>query len=264
MESGIYKIENTKTGKCYVGSAKNFKSRWARHFKDLENGCHSSIKLQRSYNKHGRDVFITCILEELPYSKDIIIDRENYWMQKLNSKENGYNIADAAFGDTITHHPNRDEIIKKRTNTIKNNCSKMTAKERSLKFGHFGADNGMFGKTHTPETRKKLSELALGNSYAVGHKVSDEGREKLSKLAKERTGEKNPFFGKTHSEETRKKLSKALRGNIPPNTMKYSINGIVYTGLREAEEHTNIKRSTIRHRCLSSKFPTYFMLPLSS
>ena len=42
MASGIYKIVNTITGKCYVGSAKDFEKRWARHFNDLKSGTHSS------------------------------------------------------------------------------------------------------------------------------------------------------------------------------------------------------------------------------
>lgn len=48
MKSGIYAIINTKTNKHYIGSAINFEERWKRHFKDLDNGNHHSIKLQRS------------------------------------------------------------------------------------------------------------------------------------------------------------------------------------------------------------------------
>ncbi|CAL1777244.1 putative I-TevI-like homing endonuclease GIY-YIG family protein [Acinetobacter phage vB_AbaM_PhT2] len=261
MDSGIYKIENIITNKCYVGSTKCFKSRWKRHFHDLENGTHSSIKLQRSYNKYGKCAFVPSILEKLEYTKAEIIDAENNWMQKLDSKANGYNIADASFGDTTSNHPNKAQIIKKRADKIKANCSKLSSEERSAKFGRFGKENGMYGKSHSAETRKKLSEINLGNSYALGHTVSKEGRESLSNFAKERKGQRNPFFGKSHSAETRKKLSDALKGNIPANTLKYSVDGKVYLGLREAEEQTGIKRSTIRHRCLSSKFPTYFMLP---
>lgn len=53
MKSGIYQIKNTLNNKVYVGSAKDFEKRWKRHFKDLEKGCHSSIKLQMSFNKYG-------------------------------------------------------------------------------------------------------------------------------------------------------------------------------------------------------------------
>ena len=90
----------------------------SRHFSDLANGNHHSIKLQRSYNKHG-NVFKCSILEEIPYEKDLIIERENFWINKLNTKENGYNIADASFGDTYTNNPKKEEILAKRSKTVK-------------------------------------------------------------------------------------------------------------------------------------------------
>ncbi len=52
-----------------------------------------------------------------------------------------------------------------------------------------GEDNPNYGKTHSLETR-----------------------EKMSRKAKERIGEKNAFFGKTHSLETRKKIKSSLTG----------------------------------------------------
>jgi group I intron endonuclease len=75
-------------GKIYVGSAKNFSKRWKRHLKDLELGVHSSIKLQRSYDKHGKDVFVFEIIERIKYEKDLIIERENFYISKFNSKKN--------------------------------------------------------------------------------------------------------------------------------------------------------------------------------
>jgi len=29
--SGIYKIQNTETGKCYIGQSKDIKKRWQQH-----------------------------------------------------------------------------------------------------------------------------------------------------------------------------------------------------------------------------------------
>ena len=48
---GIYKIENIKTGKIYIGSSKNIKSRFYTHKRELEKGTHHSYKLQKSYTK---------------------------------------------------------------------------------------------------------------------------------------------------------------------------------------------------------------------
>ena len=127
MKSGIYQIKNTLNGKVYVGSAKDFEKRWKRHFKDLENGVHSSIKFQRSFNKHG-NVFECSVLEEIPYEKDLIIERENFWIKELNSKINGYNIADASFGDVLSNHPLKEEIAKKRAETVKAKLENVNAR----------------------------------------------------------------------------------------------------------------------------------------
>ena len=53
-----------------------------------------------------------------------------------------------------------------------------------------------------------------------GKKASKETREKLSKIASQRTGEKNPFYGKHHTEETKRKISESVKqrtGKRNPN-----------------------------------------------
>ena len=53
METVIYKIENLLNSDCYIGSTNNFSRRKKRHFGDLKNGNHHSIKLQRAVNKYS-------------------------------------------------------------------------------------------------------------------------------------------------------------------------------------------------------------------
>jgi group I intron endonuclease len=88
----------------------------------------------------------------------------------------------------------------------------MSLEERKEKFGKCGEKNGMYGKTHTEEVRKKISEMHKGNSYCKGKKLSEEIREKMSKNAKLKIGEKNPFFGKKHTEEVKKEHSVRVSG----------------------------------------------------
>ena len=186
MNSGIYKIVNTLNGKCYVGSAKDFQKRWKRHFNDLEKQQHSSIKLQRSYNKHGRNVFVCEIIEEIPYEKDKILEREQYWIDTLKTKENGYNIADASFGDNLTNHPLREEIIDKIKKTIHSNLSAMTKEERKEKWGQPGDKNGMYGKHHSEETKRRISEKNKGKIPPNIRKVKVDGQifESVTECAK--------------------------------------------------------------------------------
>ena len=58
----------------------------------------------------------------------------------------------------------------------------------------------MYGKTHSAETRKKISEANKGKApWNKGKTPSEETRKKISESLK----------GKTHSTETRKKISEA-------------------------------------------------------
>ncbi len=66
-----------------------------------------------------------------------------------------------------------------------------------------GEKNGMYGKTHTIESRKKMSE------WQSQKKVSIETKEKMSS---NRMGEKNSFYGKSHTDETKKKISNGRTG----------------------------------------------------
>jgi len=64
-------------------------------------------------------------------------------------------------------------------------------------------NNPFFGKTHTEETKQKLSKARKERV------TKDETREKLSQSL---SGNKNPFYGKVHNEESKKKISKANTG----------------------------------------------------
>lgn len=61
--SGIYQIRNLNSGKVYIGSAKEFKSRYKSHIKSLEKGTHHNKHLQSAFNLEGTDAFIFEVLE---------------------------------------------------------------------------------------------------------------------------------------------------------------------------------------------------------
>ena len=55
--SGIYIIKNIITGDIYIGSTSNLIKRKSTHFRSLIKNKHHSVKLQRSYNKYGKENF---------------------------------------------------------------------------------------------------------------------------------------------------------------------------------------------------------------
>ena len=78
----------------------------------------------------------------------------------------------------------------------------------------FGKDNPMYGKHHTPEQKKMLSERFSGKrNPRYGKEVSTETREKISKKLKGRFGgENHPNFGKPLTEEWKEKIRIANTG----------------------------------------------------
>ena len=93
MTSGIYEIVNLVTGKRYIGSAINIKERWEKHKYRLRNDNHHSIKLQRSWNKHGEDGFEFNILHEC--DKEQLLFCEQNWIE-FYGIDNLYNICPTA------------------------------------------------------------------------------------------------------------------------------------------------------------------------
>jgi len=84
---GIYKIRNTISDECYVGSAEYFKKRWWNHVHYLDRNEHHSPHLQRAWNKYGKNTFIFEVVEVVDNIK-FLIEREQFWIGQLNPQYN--------------------------------------------------------------------------------------------------------------------------------------------------------------------------------
>lgn len=98
---GVYEIQNKTNGKIYIGSSVDVWHRWYRHKNNLNQNKHANIYLQRSWNKHGEEMFEFNLLE-VTEKEDEVIEREQYWMDLSESynRKKGYNIARFA-GNTL-------------------------------------------------------------------------------------------------------------------------------------------------------------------
>ena len=180
MKAWIYQIYNTITSQRYIGSSTDLEGRKNRHFSDLHHNKHHNIYLQRSYNKHGPAAFTFDILCEVDIteSDEIRLIEQQY----LDCGDNLYNIGKhATGGDNISDHPNRDGIQQRKGDTIRTKRGLMSTDERKEKFGRRGERNGMYGRTHTDEVKKKLSQ-------AGKERV---GNAEMSSIGQLRTGKTN-------------------------------------------------------------------------
>jgi len=145
-KSGIYKITNILNKKIYIGQTINLYRRLTHgYIQRLPNGtCHSKL-LQRDWNIYGKDYF-NFEIQELCI-KDELKEKEDYWIKYYKSYDNryGYNIKD--FGVESNKAQKSPEFIKKLSESM------------------IGEGNPMFGKTHTPEVRKIISENSKAKVY---------------------------------------------------------------------------------------------------
>ena len=91
VHTGIYKITEIETGKCYVGQAANIADRWKQHIKrGVGAEAPTRNKLYPAMNAIGPENFTFEIIEECDRAK--LDAREDYWQDYFKAKEFGYSI----------------------------------------------------------------------------------------------------------------------------------------------------------------------------
>ncbi|WP_319020739.1 NUMOD3 domain-containing DNA-binding protein [Bacillus sp. B1-b2] len=228
-------ITNKLNGNFYVGSSNDFKTRWKTHRNQLNAGVHHSIHLQRAWNKYGEESFEFAGIIELPEDKNILFEKEQILLDQHYGKQYCYNGHLIARGGALP-----------------------------------GELNHMYGKTHTDEVKKFLSEINKGkNNYwydkpehmvkmrsAItkrfnGRKHTQETREKMSKARK----------GRKHHADTKKRISEAQKGQINQGREKQKkpikVNGSYYDSFASAGRAFGVPGNTIKYRVFSDRFPNY-------
>lgn len=234
MKGFIYCIHNTINDKIYIGSTKEIVKRRNRHFNDLKNNKHCNVYLQRAYNKYGEDILDFFVLAQVEVlSQKELLDIEHDYILEYEPE---YNIGSVGGGDNLSKHPNKQDIIKRRSKALKKYLESLTAEERAQKYGQKMELNGNWngGKCYCSCGNKKSSVA------------------KTCGKCRDRSGKNNPFFGRKHSEETKKKLSEANKGKIPLNARKIMAEGKLFNSIAEAARYYNLSNGTIHYRLNSS------------
>ena len=170
---GIYTITCTANGRVYVGSSIDIARRIRSHVSELDRGVHKNGYLRNSWAKYGESAFHFDVIEHVENPNNLL-EREQWWMDSLDTVKNGFNISPKA-GNTL-----------------------------GIKFSDEGRQNlsnamrGKPGRKHSEETKRKISEQNRGRIF------SEEHRRKISEKARDR----HP------GEETRRKLSAASKGRV--------------------------------------------------
>lgn len=147
---GIYCIQNTVNKKVYVGKALVIYSRIQSHIYTLRKKSKDENRhLIAAWHKYGEDKFIYYVLEELPIDENLLREKEDYWIVKLDATnpEKGYNIRRDSSTGMIVSKETRELISRAVT----------------------GENNPNYGNYWSQEQRENLSKK-LKEQYANGER----------------------------------------------------------------------------------------------
>lgn len=279
--TGIYKITNEINGKCYIGQSTNLVQRIRKHIKTLLNGTNRNEHLQNAYNKYGTGNFTIEIIEECDSEK--LDEREIFWIDfyKSYDKNFGYNKTKGGKGGNgyfeVCDEDKLKEIRDKKSTSVsgENNpiygahCytdgfvikyikddqiaeyesngwrkgvpDHVKTRER---IANLGPNNGFYGKSHSDDTKRKLSESRLGeNNWNFGkvlyHKDS---KQKYISLNEVEHYESDGWTRGATDEFARKISERKVGKKTPEDVLRkkshiYVYNGTEYVGWRKLQAH---------------------------
>lgn len=218
-----YVLRHKKTGKVYVGSAINIYKRIINHKSDLLQQKHANKNMQT-------------LFQESPYFEIGVYIVPDYYSEE-EKREHAYNIEQYL----LNYYAKQGNLINIATDARKNNL----------------------GRKHTDEVKARISALNTGRF------PSEETRAKLRASMNDPVRKAKMIAlntGKIVSEETKEKLK--IHSNRPEyiqyrkDLMKdkqrpISVNGIYYSGIKEAARQLGIGKQTLVGRLKSKNFDTY-------
>ena len=106
---GIYMIKCITNDKTYIGSSNDVMRRIKTHKRELKNGSHNNLLLQKEYNKYGADNFVFKIIDQnIP--EEMLLAYEKCYMFIYDSmvKYKGYN----HMNSTVNHRQFKEAYNK--------------------------------------------------------------------------------------------------------------------------------------------------------
>jgi group I intron endonuclease len=185
----VYKIDNIKNGKFYVGGTTNYFHRRSQHLYNLRKSSYANTPLQEDFLQFGEQFFVFSILKMS--TPETLEKDEQFWIDTLHPT---YNMSRFA--------KKPDELI---VFSEKANLSRSAAVKKLWE---------------NPDFRANFSAKNKGRiSNRKGVHLSDETKEKLRQA---NLGENSPRFGKKQPQSFVDRMSKTYHGVVSPDGIIYS------------------------------------------
>lgn len=231
----IYKTTNILNKKIYIG----------KDVKNDPNYLGSGIYFKNALKKYGKEHFIKEIIEDNICTKELLSEREIYWIEFFQSTNRaiGYNLHFGGQGGNLEKFKRETHPLKGKKYEEYYGYEKTVEIKKKKSIASSGENNGMYGKHITEEHRKILKEANTGKKRIF----SEEHRLKI----------KNSNTGKTATEETKKKMSlskinKPVINGLGVNQLDENMNVIkIFKTIKEAANFFNVHR----HKITRNKVP---------
>jgi len=170
MKHIVYETTNKINGKKYIGKHST---------DDLDDGyLGSGSSLKSAINKYGKENFERVTLKEFNTEQEAYEYEEELVTMDIVTNDVYYNLMGGGDGGT--------KIISIEVRKIMSLAKKGKYDgENNPNYGKRGKDSHWFGKHHTEETKKKMSEAQRNRTFTEHHKnVSIRNLEKIPKNVK--------------------------------------------------------------------------------
>lgn len=185
---GIYKITNNINNKCYIGKSVSIEQRWKEHLSAYNWEREKNKPLYLAFQKYGIENFSFEILEECENIRQLLNEKEQFWINYYDStnQTKGYNITPGGDGHGGGEaHPNhkitKEDVIDIRTRYANKERKKDVEELYKNKIGSSGFNKIWQGTTWSdimPEVYTKENKEFHKNNTA--NKGSSNGRSKLT------------------------------------------------------------------------------------
>lgn len=235
LKSGIYKITNKVNGRVYIGSAKEFKSRWKNHAWSLINSKHRNKFLQADYIKCGAAAFKFDVLEITSGTKEErLVIEEKYLNIYFDHGKQCYNLTDKAI--SREGFPSKDPAVtsRKMSESLKASWARSKANGERIVTDATKVKLSAKLKAHWASKNPEEKALSLPPNLTGRKQSHDEVTKRVAALRA------NGTYDKVKSPERRALNSKQKSKIFEPVDIT-SPEGVCYSAITDlkafAEEH---------------------------